>query len=90
VFSAQIDPRHYYPEMERLGIVKRVYLRGYIPFVLVDVTPMVDYFLARVSRGRDYYHWTSSTGYLRGFLMRLESKAPPAAVLPAALPASST
>jgi aminoglycoside N3'-acetyltransferase len=90
VFSAQIDPRHYYPEMERLGIVKRVYLRGYIPFVLVDVTPMVDYFLARVSRGRDYYHWTSSTGYLRGLLMRLESKAPPAAVLPAALSASST
>jgi aminoglycoside N3'-acetyltransferase len=90
VFSAQIDPRHYYPEMERLRIVKRVYLRGYIPFVLVDVTPMIDYFLARVSRGRDYYHWTSGTGYLRGFLMRLESRAPPAAVLPAAPPVNST
>jgi aminoglycoside N3'-acetyltransferase len=90
VFSAQIDPRHYYPEMERLGIVKRVYLRGYIPFVLVDFTPMTDYFLARVLRGRDYYHWTSGTGYLRGLLMRLESNAPPAAALPAALPANST
>jgi aminoglycoside N3'-acetyltransferase len=89
VFSAQIDPRHYYPEMERLGIVKRAYLRGYIPFVLVDVTPMIDYFLARVSSGRDYYHWTSGTGYLRGLLMRLESKAPPAAALPAALTADS-
>lgn len=83
VFGAQIDPRHCYPEMERLGIVKRVYLRGYIPFVLVDVTPMVDYFLARVSHGRDYYHWTSGIGYLRGFLERLEGNAPPAAAPPA-------
>jgi len=82
VFSAQIDPRHCYPKMERLGIVKRVYLRGYIPFVLVDVTPMVDYFAARVLRGRDYYHWTSGTGYLRGFLMRLEGKTPPVAAPP--------
>lgn len=84
VFSAQIDPRHYYPDMERRGIVKRVKLRGYIPFVLVDVTPMTDYFIALVSSGRDYYHRTSGTGYLRGFLMRQESKAPPAGALPAA------
>ena len=76
VFSAQIDARYYYPEMERLGIVKRVYLRGYIPFVLVEVAPMIDYFLARASRGSDYSHCTSGTGYLRGFLKRLESKAP--------------
>ena len=44
---------------------------------------MIDYFVELVLRGRDYYHWTSGTGYLRGFLMRLESKAPRAAVLPA-------
>lgn len=84
VFSAQIDPRHYFPDMERRGIVRRAYLRGYIPFVLVDVAPMIDYFVALISRGRDYYHWTSGTGYLRGFLMRLESDAPSTAALPAA------
>jgi aminoglycoside N3'-acetyltransferase len=82
-FSAQIDPRHYYPDMERRGIVKRAYLRGYIPFVLVDATPMIDYFITLVSRGTDYYHRTSGTGYLHGFMMRLKSNAPPAAALPA-------
>ncbi|WP_024512619.1 hypothetical protein [Bradyrhizobium sp. ARR65] len=61
LFSPQIDARQYYPEMERLGFVKRVYLPEYIPFVLVEVTPMIDYFLPRASRGSDYCHCTSGT-----------------------------
>ena len=80
--SSRIDVRHFYPALMRRGIVKRVRLRGYIPFVVVDAAPMVDYFVALARRGVSYYDATSAIGRLRSLMVRLESDAPPAGPLP--------
>jgi aminoglycoside N3'-acetyltransferase len=79
--TSRTDVRRFYPELERRGTLHREWLRGYLPFVAIDVVPMMDYFLDLARRGITVYNKTTWQGHLRGLLAQLTTDAPRAELL---------
>jgi hypothetical protein len=79
--TSRVDPRRFYPELERRGILRREWLRGYLPFVAIDIVPMMEYFLDLASRGITVYNKTTWQGHLRGLMVQVTTNAPRAALL---------
>jgi hypothetical protein len=81
--TIRVDLRHWHPELVRMGIVRKHALRGYIPFVSMDVARAIDHLVTEARRGRTVYSSTSLFGRAKGLIRTLESPA----VRPVRLPA---
>ena len=75
--SALLDPRRLYPRLERRGIVRRIWLRNYIPFVMVEARPFVDELMhLALDRGVTLYNRSTAFGIIRAIAARRRSRVP--------------
>lgn len=80
--TSRVDPRVFYPELEKTGIVRRYMLRGYIPFVVIDGTPFIRFLIEAAHRGVTVYNRTTLTGWLKGLASRRFHNSPHGQLLP--------
>jgi len=75
--SSLLDPRWLYPKLEKRGVVRRFWLRNYIPFVMVEARPFVDELIRlATTRGRTLYTRTTTYGLIRAASVVRKSTAP--------------
>lgn len=75
--SALLDPRWLYPRLEKRGIVRRIWLRNYIPFVMVEARPFVDELMRlALDRSVTLYNRPTTYGLIRAAAAHRRSRAP--------------
>jgi hypothetical protein len=75
--SALLDPRRLYPRLEKRGIVRRMRLRNYLPFVMVEARPFVDELMRlALDRSVTLYNRSTAYGLIRAVVARRRSRAP--------------
>lgn len=75
--SALLDPRRLYNQLEKRGFVRRIWLRNYIPFVMVEARPFVDELMHRaIDRNVTLYNRPTAYGLIRAVAAHRRSRAP--------------
>lgn len=85
--TLRADPRVFFPRLERDGILRTHYLRGYIPFVAIDAGPLVRFLIDRAREGVTVYNRTTLYGRIKGLLVSRTCDSPPGQLLPKPDPA---
>lgn len=79
--TAKADPRVFFDELESAGILRRRMLRGYLPFVAIEATPLVDFLVRKARQSITVYSRAPLSRRLRALYVSRTLKDAPRATL---------